>query len=252
LCPSGGLSPCRCITSCRWVKPPLADLQVLYTLLGRYQMCSGRSRLLVGVHHGRGSPSAHHNTTLLLHEHHGMHRTMLWNQLIPRSLCIVWCIVLLHTQGMRTSGMSWLRTWGQSRPSSPQTDRQATGSSKGPHGSRYHPNPAAAGGGAAAAAAAATGSRLGTRGFKVTAAASTSGPGTHAAKAPAAAAAAAASRNTSWMGGVKVTASAHASRLRALRCWVWWLYAGFVVPLLRANFYVTESEPYRQHVFYYR
>ena len=37
-----------------------------------------------------------------------------------------------------------------------------------------------------------------------------------------------------------------------LTLWVRWLLADFVVPLLRAHFYCTESEVYRQDVFYYR
>lgn len=39
---------------------------------------------------------------------------------------------------------------------------------------------------------------------------------------------------------------------RWLCCWAWWLLSRFVLPLLRNSFYVTESEPYRQAVFYYR
>jgi hypothetical protein len=33
---------------------------------------------------------------------------------------------------------------------------------------------------------------------------------------------------------------------------MWWVLTQLVIPLLRNNFYVTESEPYRQQVFYYR
>lgn len=33
---------------------------------------------------------------------------------------------------------------------------------------------------------------------------------------------------------------------------VLWLLGHLVLPLLRANFYVTESEAYRYQVFYYR
>ena len=34
--------------------------------------------------------------------------------------------------------------------------------------------------------------------------------------------------------------------------WVRWVLSDFLVPLLRAHFYCTESEVYRQDVFYYR
>lgn len=37
-----------------------------------------------------------------------------------------------------------------------------------------------------------------------------------------------------------------------LRQWVWFVMAHLVTPLLRACFYVTETEPYRMQVFYYR
>jgi hypothetical protein len=40
--------------------------------------------------------------------------------------------------------------------------------------------------------------------------------------------------------------------MRMLASWVWWLMTGVVVPLLRGCFYCTESEQYRQLVFYYR
>jgi hypothetical protein len=49
-----------------------------------------------------------------------------------------------------------------------------------------------------------------------------------------------------------VSPSLHAAKVGWLRCWAWWLLGQFVVPLLRNSFYVTESEPYRQEVFYYR
>ncbi len=39
---------------------------------------------------------------------------------------------------------------------------------------------------------------------------------------------------------------------RLLALWVTWLMNELVVPLLRAHFYITESEAYRQQVFYYR
>lgn len=42
------------------------------------------------------------------------------------------------------------------------------------------------------------------------------------------------------------------ARRRDLLAWVWWLMADLVAPLLRACFYATETEPYKQEVFYYR
>ncbi|ERN05303.1 hypothetical protein AMTR_s00007p00154760 [Amborella trichopoda] len=39
---------------------------------------------------------------------------------------------------------------------------------------------------------------------------------------------------------------------KLLDCWVYWIFSSFVVPLLRAHFYVTESQWGRQKVFYYR
>ncbi len=44
----------------------------------------------------------------------------------------------------------------------------------------------------------------------------------------------------------------HEARRRWLARWLWWLLADLALPLLRACFYCTESEPYRQQVFYYR
>ena len=46
--------------------------------------------------------------------------------------------------------------------------------------------------------------------------------------------------------------SAHAARQRTLTLWLRWLLGEFVIPLLRAHFYVTESETHRLEVFYYR
>ena len=46
--------------------------------------------------------------------------------------------------------------------------------------------------------------------------------------------------------------SARAALQARLAAWVAWLLGGLAVPLLRASFYVTESEAYRQQVFYYR
>jgi hypothetical protein len=46
--------------------------------------------------------------------------------------------------------------------------------------------------------------------------------------------------------------SQHADQQRQAALWMGWLFAVLVVPLLRAHFYCTESEAYRQQVFYYR
>lgn len=46
--------------------------------------------------------------------------------------------------------------------------------------------------------------------------------------------------------------SMHAAQHRQLALWLGWLFCVLVVPLLRAHFYCSESEAYRQQVFYYR
>ena len=55
-------------------------------------------------------------------------------------------------------------------------------------------------------------------------------------------------------GGVRrgVPPSQHAAQQRRLQLWLGWVLAVLVVPLLRSHFYCTESEAYRQRVFYYR
>ncbi|WIA23695.1 hypothetical protein OEZ85_000387 [Tetradesmus obliquus] len=50
----------------------------------------------------------------------------------------------------------------------------------------------------------------------------------------------------------RVSAGLHVAKQAWLRCWCWWLLGRLVLPLLRNSFYITESEPYRQEVFYYR
>ena len=50
----------------------------------------------------------------------------------------------------------------------------------------------------------------------------------------------------------KQSPSHHAAQQRQAALWLGWLFAVLVVPLLRAHFYCTESEAYRQQVFYYR
>ncbi len=44
----------------------------------------------------------------------------------------------------------------------------------------------------------------------------------------------------------------HVCDMRALQFWVWWLMAELVTPLIRAAFYVTETEPFKHQVFYFR
>ncbi|KAF3647074.1 putative ATP synthase subunit O, mitochondrial-like [Capsicum annuum] len=39
---------------------------------------------------------------------------------------------------------------------------------------------------------------------------------------------------------------------KILEHWIFWLFSSFVVPLLQANFYVTEVEHEKQDIFYYR
>jgi len=43
-----------------------------------------------------------------------------------------------------------------------------------------------------------------------------------------------------------------AAHQRVLILWIGWLFSAVVVPLLRTHFFCTESEAYRQQVFYYR
>jgi hypothetical protein len=43
-----------------------------------------------------------------------------------------------------------------------------------------------------------------------------------------------------------------AAQQRRLALWLGWLFGVLVAPLLRAHFYCTESEAYRQQVFFYR
>ena len=52
--------------------------------------------------------------------------------------------------------------------------------------------------------------------------------------------------------GERQPPSAHAALTGRLARWIAWLLGSLVVPLLRASFYCTESEAYRQQVFYYR
>lgn len=42
------------------------------------------------------------------------------------------------------------------------------------------------------------------------------------------------------------------ARHAILECWMFWFFAHLVIPLVQANFYVTESEHEKQEVLYYR
>lgn len=44
----------------------------------------------------------------------------------------------------------------------------------------------------------------------------------------------------------------HTVKQRLLESWIYWFFSYIVVPLLQANFYVTESEFGKQDVFYYK
>jgi len=43
-----------------------------------------------------------------------------------------------------------------------------------------------------------------------------------------------------------------AAQARLLALWTRWLYNELVIPMIRAHFYCTESEAYRQQVLYFR
>ena len=49
-----------------------------------------------------------------------------------------------------------------------------------------------------------------------------------------------------------VPRSLHETHQRRVHSLVWWIFTDLVIPLLRMSFYITESEPYKQQVFYYR
>ena len=49
-----------------------------------------------------------------------------------------------------------------------------------------------------------------------------------------------------------VPPSQAAAQQQTLALWLGWLFSVFIVPLIRAHFFCTESESYRQQVFYYR
>lgn len=47
-------------------------------------------------------------------------------------------------------------------------------------------------------------------------------------------------------------AKAHVTQQDQLALWLWWLFAGVAVPVLRTFFYVTETQPLRLITVYYR
>ena len=66
-------------------------------------------------------------------------------------------------------------------------------------------------------------------------------------------------KNLDWLypsGRLDVSKSIPPNRMsaqqRRLALWLAWLFSSFIVPILRAQFFCTESEAYRQQVFYYR
>ncbi len=120
-------------------------------------------------------------------------------------------------QGLRTSGMLWLCD-------DPPADVTAATTT-------------AAGSAAAGTAVGSTAARTGTNRVACTAACTAAGV----------AAGSAASTARAFHGP-----SQHAAAQRRLAAWTRWLLQGLVVPLLRAHFYATETEAYRQEVFYYR
>ncbi|XXQ38313.1 Telomerase reverse transcriptase [Plasmodiophora brassicae] len=58
-------------------------------------------------------------------------------------------------------------------------------------------------------------------------------------------------KDCSWLGD-GVGARAAISKQTMLAKWLHWLVAELLVPLVRSAFYVTESEPYRNRIFFYR
>lgn len=54
----------------------------------------------------------------------------------------------------------------------------------------------------------------------------------------------------SAVGKIPSNQAQHQQRMAAK--WLQWYFTNFIAPLLRANFYVTESEVYRYRIFYYR
>lgn len=41
-------------------------------------------------------------------------------------------------------------------------------------------------------------------------------------------------------------------RRKLMHDFLFWIYDGFIIPLLRNNFYITETSPHKSRVFYYR
>lgn len=57
---------------------------------------------------------------------------------------------------------------------------------------------------------------------------------------------------TDWLAAGSQPPSQVAAQGRLLALWVRWLFSELVIPLIRAHFYCTESEAYRQEVLYFR
>jgi len=41
-------------------------------------------------------------------------------------------------------------------------------------------------------------------------------------------------------------------RTQLLASWMYWLFTDFIIPLLKTNFYITETQMYKKKIFYYR
>ncbi|CAK9139351.1 unnamed protein product [Ilex paraguariensis] len=59
------------------------------------------------------------------------------------------------------------------------------------------------------------------------------------------------SANT-YDGWSSISFSSDTMKHKVLESWIFWFFSSLVVPLVQANFYVTESEHGKQEVFYYR
>ncbi|CAL2237024.1 unnamed protein product [Prunus armeniaca] len=53
-------------------------------------------------------------------------------------------------------------------------------------------------------------------------------------------------------GSTKLNDAAHIVKQKVLESWIYWFFSSIIVPLLQANFYVTESENGKQDLYYYQ
>lgn len=53
-------------------------------------------------------------------------------------------------------------------------------------------------------------------------------------------------------GSTTLNDAVHIVKVKLLESWIYWFFSSVVVPLLQANFYVTESEHGKKDVYYYR